>query len=129
MKPRDTESPEEALRWIEHGETFDARDPRHAHAGDGRRSHWRSRLRAQGVALPLVLFTSLGRREAGDTEGLFNAYLAKPLRQSQLFDTLMTLLAHDAALRRLQRPPPSRESTAAWRRVIRCASCSPRTTW
>jgi CheY-like chemotaxis protein len=54
------------------------------------------RLRALGVATPLVLFTSLGRREAGDAEGLFNAYLAKPLRQSQLFDTLMTLLARAA---------------------------------
>ena len=43
-----------------------------------------------------MLFSSLGRREAGDTEGLFSAYLAKPLRQSQLFDTLVGLLAHDA---------------------------------
>jgi CheY-like chemotaxis protein len=55
------------------------------------------RLRAARPGLPLVLFTSLGRKEAGDTDGLFNAYLAKPLRQSQLFDTLVTLLAHDAA--------------------------------
>jgi CheY-like chemotaxis protein len=47
--------------------------------------------------LPLVLFSSLGRREAGDTEGLFSAYLSKPLRQSQLFDTLVGLLAHDEA--------------------------------
>jgi CheY-like chemotaxis protein len=45
--------------------------------------------------LPLVLFSSLGRREAGDTEGLFSAYLSKPLRQSQLFDTLVGLLGHD----------------------------------
>ena len=45
--------------------------------------------------LPLVLFSSLGRREAGDVESLFNAYLAKPLRQSQLFDTLVNLLGHD----------------------------------
>ena len=45
--------------------------------------------------LPLVLFSSLGRREAGDIESLFSAYLAKPLRQSQLFDTLVDLLAHD----------------------------------
>jgi GAF domain-containing protein/CheY-like chemotaxis protein len=53
------------------------------------------RIRAAGHTLPLVLFTSLGRREDGD--GPFAATLAKPLRQSQLFDTLVTLLAHDAA--------------------------------
>jgi len=44
-----------------------------------------------------VLFSSLGRREAGDTDKLFSAYLAKPIRQSQLFDTLVGLLVHDAA--------------------------------
>ena len=52
------------------------------------------RIRAAGHALPLVLFTSLGRREESDD--FFAATLAKPLRQSQLFDTLVTLLAHDA---------------------------------
>ena len=43
-----------------------------------------------------MLFSSLGRREAGDDERLFNAYLTKPIRQSHLFDTLVGLLAHDA---------------------------------
>jgi CheY-like chemotaxis protein len=54
------------------------------------------RIREIPATLPLVLFTSLGRREAGDADGLFAATLAKPLRQSQLFDTLMTLLAREA---------------------------------
>ncbi len=39
---------------------------------------------------------SAGARRA-TREGLFSAYLAKPLRQSQLFDTLVGLLARDAA--------------------------------
>ena len=52
-------------------------------------------IRAAGQSLPLVLFSSLGRREAADS--LFAATLAKPLRQSQLFDTLVTLLGDGAA--------------------------------
>ncbi len=52
------------------------------------------RIRAAGHTMPLVLLSSLGRHGAHD--GLFAAQLAKPLRQSQLFDTLVTLLAHDA---------------------------------
>ena len=56
------------------------------------------RIRAAGHTLPLVLFSSLGRKEASDS--LFAATLAKPLRQSQLFDTLVSLLAHDAAPKR-----------------------------
>jgi signal transduction histidine kinase/CheY-like chemotaxis protein len=54
-------------------------------------------IRTVAPTLPLVLFSSLGRKEAGDGEGLFKAFLAKPLRQSQLFDTLISLLAHDEA--------------------------------
>ena len=56
-------------------------------------------IRDAHPALPLVLFSSLGRREAGDTEGLFSAYLTKPIRQSHLFDTLVSLLVRDAAPR------------------------------
>ena len=48
---------------------------------------------ARCQALPLVLFSSLGRREAESDDGMFAAYLAKPMRQSQLFDTLVSLLS------------------------------------
>ena len=88
-------SPAEALRWLDARRRLRPRDPRHAHAGDGRPRRWRGRSASAAPALPLVLFSSLGRREAGDTEGLFSAYLAKPMRQSQLFDTLVGLLAHE----------------------------------
>ena len=85
-------------------------------------------IRERHATLPLVLFSSLGRREAGDDERLFNAYLAKPIRQSHLFDTLVGLLARDAAPRTSPRRA-SRSSIPEWRRAIRCASCWPRTTW
>jgi GAF domain-containing protein/DNA-binding response OmpR family regulator len=52
-------------------------------------------IRQAGHPLPLVLFSSHGRKEA--TDAAFAATLAKPLRQSQLFDTLVQLLAHDHA--------------------------------
>jgi hypothetical protein len=54
-------------------------------------------IRERHATLPLVLFSSLGRREVGIDERLFDSYLAKPIRQSQLFDTLVGLLARDAA--------------------------------
>jgi CheY-like chemotaxis protein len=43
----------------------------------------------------MVLFSSQGRKEASDS--VFAATLAKPLRQSQLFDRRMQLLAQDSA--------------------------------
>jgi signal transduction histidine kinase/CheY-like chemotaxis protein len=96
MVPRDSGSPEEALRWIVQGESFDlAILDMHMPGMDG--LTLARKIRAHRPELPLVLFSSLGRHEAADTDGLFSAYLAKPLRQSQLFDTLAGLLAHDEA--------------------------------
>ena len=100
MLSRDTESPDAALTWLADGEAFDlAVLDMHMPGIDG--LELARRIRALRPAMPLVLFSSLGRREAGD--GLFNATLAKPIRQSQLFDTLAGLLAQDDA------PKPSAE--------------------
>jgi signal transduction histidine kinase/DNA-binding response OmpR family regulator len=95
LVPQDTESPAQALQWIQGGAPFDAAIvDMHMPGMDG--VTLARRIKAANPALPLVLFTSLGRRETpAEAEGLFQATLAKPLRQSQLFDTLMTLLAHD----------------------------------
>jgi GAF domain-containing protein/CheY-like chemotaxis protein len=95
MSPHATASPLEALRWLERGDVFDlAILDMHMPEMDG--IALARQLRARYAGLPLVLFSSLGRREVGDGEGLFDAYLAKPIRQSHLFDTLVGLLAGDA---------------------------------
>ncbi|MBL8384419.1 MAG: response regulator, partial [Burkholderiales bacterium] len=92
MVAHDTESPADALRRLAAGEAFDvAILDMHMPEMDG--VQLARAIRATHPALPLVLFSSLGRREADDTGDLFRAYLAKPLRQSQLFDTLVSLLA------------------------------------
>ena len=96
MATRDTPSGAEALRWLDAGESFDlAVLDMHMPEMDG--LTLARAIRERKATLPMVLFSSLGRREAGDSEGLFAAYLGKPLRQSQLFDTLVGLLAHDEA--------------------------------
>ena len=94
MGSRDTDSPAEALRWLDAGEAFDvAILDMHMPEMDG--LELARKIRANHAALPLVLFSSLGRREGGDADTLFNAYLAKPIRQSHLFDTLVSLLARE----------------------------------
>jgi CheY-like chemotaxis protein len=62
------------------------------------------RIRAKHAALPLVLFSSLGRREGSGTDAVFDAYLAKPIRQSHLFDTLISLFAMDVSNRPASKP-------------------------
>jgi signal transduction histidine kinase/CheY-like chemotaxis protein len=77
------------------------------------------RLREARPGLALALFSSLGRREAGADDSLFDAYLAKPLRQSQLFDTLVTLLGHRPARRARPREKPQIDPTMANRHPLR----------
>jgi CheY-like chemotaxis protein len=43
--------------------------------------------------LPMILCTSLGRRESGADRLGFAGYLNKPVKPSQLFDVLATILA------------------------------------
>ena len=116
MVPQDSAVPEDALRWVQEaaraGPAFDlAIIDMHMPGMDG--VALARAIRKVAPALPLVLFSSLGRKEAGDTEGLFAATLAKPLRQSQLFDMLVTLLAREAAPQRAEAAKPRMDAGMA----------------
>ncbi|HKE41330.1 MAG TPA: GAF domain-containing protein [Casimicrobiaceae bacterium] len=104
MASRAIESPQEALRLLQQDSAFDlAILDMHMPEMDG--VELGRQIRRHNVTLPLVLFSSLGRREAGDGETLFAAYLTKPLRQSQLFDTLVGLLGQETARRAAPEAP------------------------
>ncbi len=94
MRPRASGSPLEALGWIQADERFDVGIlDMHMPEMDGVALARAIREEPAGAALPLVLFTSLGRREArAESEG-FAAYLHKPIKPSQLFDALVSVLA------------------------------------
>ncbi len=90
MTARDTEWPAEAAQWIARGESFDVAIL-DMHMPEMNGVELAKRIRASDADIPMVLFSSLGRREAGVEDGLFSAYLTKPIKQSQLFDTLAGL--------------------------------------
>ncbi len=94
MPSRATESPLEALEWLKAGEHFDlAILDMHMPEMDGVSLARALRTLPAGAGLPLILFTSLGRREARAEDEGFAAYLHKPIKPSQLFDALSSVLA------------------------------------
>jgi GAF domain-containing protein/CheY-like chemotaxis protein len=119
MVTRDTESAAKALQWLDKGEAFDlAVLDMHMPEMDG--LTLAGEIRKRRADLPMVLFSSLGRREAGDTEGLFTAYLGKPLRQSHLFDTLAGLFGDaDAVKPGLTKTKPKMDPEMATRHPLR----------
>ena len=93
MLARVTESPLEALAWLRGGERFDLGIlDMHMPEMDGVALAHAIRERADGPVTPLILFTSLGRREARAEEEGFAAYLHKPIKPSLLFDALISVL-------------------------------------
>jgi CheY-like chemotaxis protein len=103
---RETGSPNEAIDWVKNGEAFDlAILDMHMPEMDGR--DLALAIRRLKQSLPLVLFSSLGLPEGEGDKDLFHAYLAKPLRQSHLFDTLVTVFAPKA----VARPAPTSDKS------------------
>jgi signal transduction histidine kinase/DNA-binding response OmpR family regulator/putative methionine-R-sulfoxide reductase with GAF domain len=92
MTALETPSAKEALSWLEAGQTFDlAIIDMQMPEMDG--IHLASRIRSlpKGQSLPMILFSSLGRREVDAEKVGFSAFLNKPLKQSQLFDALVSI--------------------------------------
>ncbi len=89
-----TQSPAEALGWVQHGEAFDVALIDHQMPGmDG--LHLAAEIKAlrNDDCFPLLLISSI-RAELPD-KGLFAAQLLKPVRPSQLYDTLVSVLSRE----------------------------------
>ncbi len=90
MLPRDTASPQEALEWIRRGDPFDvALLDMQMPDMDGLMLAQEIRRFHDAQALPLIMLTSLGRRESGAEAVDLAAYLTKPVKPSQLHDALV----------------------------------------
>lgn len=103
MLTRDTASPLEALSWIQRGDPFDlAILDMHMNDMDGvELAHAIKNLAPKSSTdagngelgdLPLLLFSSIGQREAAE---LFTAQISKPVKPSQLYDAMVNLFVQE----------------------------------
>jgi PAS domain S-box-containing protein len=94
MEPVDIERPADALALIEAGEQFDvAVLDMMMPDMDGLALAGEIRSRRSVEELPLLLLTSLGRIPQAESGSIFSAQLAKPLKASQLYNTLLQMLS------------------------------------
>jgi PAS domain S-box-containing protein len=93
MVVRDTGSSAEAIEWVRRGDPFDVAvlDMQMSEL-DGVALAQEIRGHRDAEHLPLILLTSLGRREEAAVGVLFAAHLTKPIRPSQLYDALLEVL-------------------------------------
>jgi PAS domain S-box-containing protein len=93
MEPVAVERPADALELIAKGEPFDiAVLDMMMPEMDGLALAGEIRQHRSESKLPLLLLTSLGRLPQLQSKGVFSAQLAKPLKASQLYNTLLQLL-------------------------------------
>jgi len=94
MLTQDTEFPRHALTLIEKGEKFDLITlDMFMPELDG--AMLAKEIRRHNPTVPLLLFSSIAQSEMGDNKGLFDAFLAKPLKPSLLFDVLAGIFDRD----------------------------------
>jgi CheY-like chemotaxis protein len=98
LRPELAASGPEALARLRAGEEFDlAILDMHMPDMDG--LMLAAALRELRAEMPLIMLTSLGRREAAATRLGFVAFLYKPVKQSQFFDALVSALTGAAQVR------------------------------
>jgi PAS domain S-box-containing protein len=93
MEPVAAELPSEALALLDEGQRFDvAVLDMVMPEMDGLALAAEIRTRRRETELPLLLLSSLGPVQRGQSTSAFSAQLAKPFRASQLYNTLIRLL-------------------------------------
>ncbi|HLF74543.1 MAG TPA: GAF domain-containing protein [Anaerolineales bacterium] len=120
MNPRETAHPPQALEWIRAGEQYDLAilDLQMPEMDGITLTREVQKLRAE-KSLPIILLTSLGRREIGADDLNFAAYLTKPLKPSALFDALAGLFAKNVISPQPQSAKPVMDAEMGRRHPLR----------
>jgi len=110
MLARETPSPLEALEWVRRGDPFDlAILDMNMPEMDGVMLAQEIHKLPERQALPLVMLSSVNPHETGVQHNEFAMHMYKPIKQSQLYDALVTLFARES--------PAGAHSAAAGRKA------------
>ena len=94
MLARDTGTPAQALQWIREGEAFDLAILDHMMPEmDGVTLAGEIHRLDGGASLPVVILSSLGKRDAAKDAAGIAGHVTKPVKPSQFFDVLVAVFA------------------------------------
>jgi PAS domain S-box-containing protein len=119
MEPVAVELPAAALELIAKGEPFDvAVLDMMMPEMDGLALAGEIRGRRSAQELPLLLLTSLGRLPQAESGSVFSAQLSKPLKASQLYNTLLQLLTAGGAAEAVEPATDGKRARSALRILL-----------
>ena len=121
MEPYEADSGRQALEYFHNGQKFDiAILDMHMPEMDGLTLAREIRKLPNGNKLPMVMLTSLGLREIkeDDVDNLFSAYMSKPVKQSQLLNTVLGILGEKVQIKKAA-PKPELDPEMATRMPLR----------
>jgi CheY-like chemotaxis protein len=126
MVPRDAQTGKQALDWLRAGEQFDLAILDMQMPGmDGLMLAAEIRKVAHAATMPLVLLTSMGVKadNPGLTHAAFASCLTKPIKPTQLYETLVRILSGSRPVARPTSSPPRLDPTLAARLPLRVLLC------
>jgi PAS domain S-box-containing protein len=119
MKPVAIERPADALALIDKGKKFDvAVLDMMMPDMDGLALAGEIRSRRSVEELPLLLLTSLGRIPQAESGSIFSAQLAKPLKASQLYNTLLQLLTGGVGAETVEAETNGKQARPSFLRIL-----------
>jgi len=105
LLPRSTVNPREALEWIKNGDPFDfAIVDMLMPEMDGIELTRSIRQYKNKYQLPVIMLSSAGidERDKETYDTLFNAFAAKPIKQSQLYELMVSIFAETSDLQTIK---------------------------
>ncbi len=120
MVPRAAASGQEALEWIRRGETFDIGilDMQMPEM-DGLTLATEIARHHRKQQLPLVMLTSVGQVDGPEAKGRFTAQLTKPVKASQLYDTIIGIFDGSPTRTSTRKPGPQIDHKMALKHPLR----------
>jgi diguanylate cyclase (GGDEF)-like protein/PAS domain S-box-containing protein len=114
MLPRETDSPRQALAWLQAGESFDLAllDMQMPEMDGVRLASEIIELQGGQSGFPLVMLSSIGLKEIDEQGTTFAAYLTKPIKPSVLYSRLLAVFGRRAVP---TAPLPARAASATIR--------------